>query len=472
VPLPPEAVRLDLPPLRPGSQGFLVERSGVATRRFVSRFQHVQTELVFTDFACVTPQPVAGGTWTDRVQLADPPAERRCEAPPNPIAVEYAQDLAPSERWQPLAVHAYRLREVGGGGTSGPSPWVLTLPPQPDTPAVTAPPPDDPRNGIVTLSWPAPAVEGIVGYRIYRQLSKCLGPDWMPPWTEPYHLDPHWQLLGTAPAGAGRFEDASIPGGNGLRRYYVSAVDRHGQEGPPSTGAWAYRPMSYDEPPPAGRTPALFVPELPGAVAVDGVLDEPVWTRATRIAFGFLDGRRAPPTQATTAYVFTSGGTLYIGADCREERMDELSVHRDWRHDNTFLWKDDTFEVTLVPEPGERPRLHHVMISPANVVHDAWGEAGALDRKAWNPPLRSAVTEKPDGWRVELALPLAELRGPDPLPAMWRANLLRNRQQTAHRTLEETAWAPPMSCRPHLLSRLGRLSFQCLGAQPPATVTP
>lgn len=460
------AVRLTLPKASPDGVGFLIERAQAWTERFVNRFDREQTKMVFGPFEQVAEQPYAEAEWRDGVDLAKVAADRRFEIPPNPICVLYPKDKAPEPAWSSLAVYVYRIREVNRlGVVSGPSAWVTTLPAAPDPVTAVASGVDTPDAGAVTVKWQASAQAGIAGYRVYRQLTKLAGPEWRQEWKEQHHADPdRWHRLSHEDVRVTEFLDDTIPGGLCRRRYYVTVVDRFGQEGPPSTGVWAYRPETFPHYDVVKSTPRILVPELDAPAKIDGKDDEDVWNRAVRIGLRYLDGRNQPPTQPTEVRLFTSKGRFYAVAHCREDRIDEILKHDEWPHDSNFLWKDDTVEFSFVADATGEDSVHHLMLSAGPCHRDEYGPLGRRDKKAWDPEIEKAVRTAKDGWTVEFSLPLAGFHCPEIPPKVWRVNVFRNRQQSTNRSLEETAWAPTYADEPHVPARFGYLAFQCFGA--------
>jgi hypothetical protein len=457
------AVELALPEPSAAGGRFVVERAPVRTQRVENKFKHIQVALELGAFAAIGSEPVHGASITDAVDLARIPDGWRFEQPSNAIAVVYGKpEFAPPARYNPLAVYAYRVREVdAAGATSGPSPWVLTLPAPPDTPAVAAPPPDDPQSGIVTLSWNAPRRKGIVGYRVYRQLQRYLGPEWMQPWVAPYHEDPKvWYPLSTNLMRETRFVDATIPGGNNRRRYYVAAIDAFGQEGAPSAGAWAYRAENFDLPGPMKNLPRATLPELAEEAVIDGRGDDPVWQKAARFDLRLLDGRVAAPSQPTEVRIFTHKGWLYAFGVCREEVMGEVVAHTNWPHDTTYLWMDDTLEFSFILDPKAGGKIHHLMFAMSGVSQDGYGPLGAIDRKAWDPNVEQSVNIGQKEWSIEFRFRLNELHGYTPERTEWRANIFRNRQQTARREQEESAWSPPYFSEAMVPERFGIIELR------------
>ncbi len=117
-------------------------------------------------------------------------------------------------------VRVYQVKAIGKGGESGPSAQVVTLTTSvPSVRAVEQP------SGATKISWAPSPEQKLQGYRVYRMDSATLA--------SPILLTPS-PVLGTE-----YFDWPDTPRAE-RRRYYVVAVDALGQEGLPSTGAWAF----------------------------------------------------------------------------------------------------------------------------------------------------------------------------------------------------------------------------------------
>jgi len=109
------------------------------------------------------------------------------------------------------AVHAYIVRAVNRLGTeSGPSPYALTLPSEPENVLIRE------KSGGAELKWDASKEKGVAGYLVYEI------------------ADHKVARITPEPVKASPFALT----GNGTKRYCVVAVDAIGQEGQPSSSAW------------------------------------------------------------------------------------------------------------------------------------------------------------------------------------------------------------------------------------------
>lgn len=115
-----------------------------------------------------------------------------------------------------FGVYAYRVRVVNQAGqTSGPSPYVLTIPAAPQQVFSH-------EGGGCTVKWAASPEANLTGYRVYRQDS----------------MKETIKRLTPKAIKETQFTDRNV---GGQARYYIFAVDALGQEGYPSSPVWCNR---------------------------------------------------------------------------------------------------------------------------------------------------------------------------------------------------------------------------------------
>lgn len=113
-----------------------------------------------------------------------------------------------------FAVYAYILRAVNQLGVeSGPSPYALTIPSEPVNVLCRE------NRAEAELKWDANPEAGLTGYRVYG-------------------LKGTWQILPLTPQPIGELKFVHKTGSDSTR-FWVVAVDAIGQEGQPSSPAWA-----------------------------------------------------------------------------------------------------------------------------------------------------------------------------------------------------------------------------------------
>lgn len=152
------------------------------------------------------------------------------------------------------------------------------------------------------------------------------------------------------------------------------------------------------------------------APTIDGKLTDSAWQQAA-VANNFRGRSKTPAKQETTVRLAYDETAIYIAFDCPEDYMKQLQVMGDEDDDNT-IYQGTTVELFLRPDEASEP--WHLVVNPANIRWDGFGDAGGLDLD-WE----SAVATSDNGWTVEIALPFASLGQTDPAGQTWRGNLGR-----------------------------------------------
>ncbi len=173
-------------------------------------------------------------------------------------------------------------------------------------------------------------------------------------------------------------------------------------------------------------------------VEVDGVLDDPEWSRADPI--GPLVQRDpvegAPASEATEVRIVFDRDNLYFGITCRDRTPSGIVATQLGR--DADLDVDDWVMVVLDPFYDQRNGFFF-SVNPAGARAD-----GQISNNAPEPSLdwdgiwnaRARVT--PEGWVAEIAIPFKTLRF-KPGQAVWGLNVERQ----VKRRQEHDRWASP-----------------------------
>lgn len=191
---------------------------------------------------------------------------------------------------------------------------------------------------------------------------------------------------------------------------------------------------------------------LDEAPKLDGVLDDPVWQRATKISeFYQVEPRVALPPVETIVYLAYSEDALYVAVhafDDEPENIRATVMQRDgdvWRDDMLRFYIDpfDTgvsgfgFDINSLGARGDR------LLQPDRRPIDEWDTI-------W----RSAGQRTDDGWTAEFSIPFRSINF-DPEADEWGLNLIRER---SHKN-QEYRWASiDQSLNSFNFSRSGRLT--------------
>ena len=198
-----------------------------------------------------------------------------------------------------------------------------------------------------------------------------------------------------------------------------------------------YEPVAADETltQAAGSLEAMRL-EPEERIALDGVLDEAVWKRATP-ATNFLQqepDEGAPATERTEVRVVYDTNQLYIGAmlfDSDPSGIIGFQKERDrgLGSDDRFMWILDTFR--------DGRTGYFFETNPAGLLGDGLLQTGGRGNvnKDWDGIWDLRVRQNELGWSVEIWIPFRTLNF-DPASDTWGINF----QRTVRRKNEEALW--------------------------------
>ncbi len=169
-------------------------------------------------------------------------------------------------------------------------------------------------------------------------------------------------------------------------------------------------------------------------VVLDGILDEPVWTRAKH-GGEFIQQDPvlgAAPTERTEVRVVFSQDHLYIGVICFDSEPDKLQGNTSKRDeflsaDDRFMWTMDTF---LNQQTG-----YFFEMNPAGLMADALMGPGGTNNREWDGIWNARVRQSEIGWVIEIDIPFRSIAF-DPNAPAWGINF----QRTVRRKQEELMW--------------------------------
>ena len=210
----------------------------------------------------------------------------------------------------------------------------------------------------------------------------------------------------------------------------------------------------------AGQT-AVAPPRIEATIAIDGRLDEPVWTQAARLT-GFslyqpADGRPAP--DSTEVRVWYSSDAIYFGI----RAFSEAGTVAATLADRDRIGSDDNVEIHL-DTFHERNRAFVFIVNPLGIQADGTkSEGGGFIPGSNVPPgqndlsadfiwqSRGLVT--PSGYDVEVRIPFSSLRYAASDVQQWGLQIDRHVQRNGY---EET-WTPARRASASFISQSGTL---------------
>ncbi len=179
---------------------------------------------------------------------------------------------------------------------------------------------------------------------------------------------------------------------------------------------------------------SAVVTSMTETIAIDGVLDEPIWSSAPKI--GELIQRQPamgrPPTEPTDVTLLYDKDHLYIGVvsyDSEPRRVIGTVMARD-----ASLASDDRVEIVL-DTFGDQRSAFYFATNPSGALVDGLVSSGQLNAD-WDAIWNVRTTRTDRGWIAEFAIPFKSLSFPAGR-TVWGFNIARH----IYRKLEENRWS-------------------------------
>ena len=182
---------------------------------------------------------------------------------------------------------------------------------------------------------------------------------------------------------------------------------------------------------------------------IDGILDEPVWERATHTT-GFT--QRTPETgkpasKPTDVYIFYSDEALYVGAYLYDE-PDSIAADLFRRDGGGY---SDWFYVML-DSYKDRRTSYNFAVNPRGVRKDFIFFNDNHYDESWDAVWSAEAQIADNGWIVEMRIPLSQLRySNEKEEPVWGINF----QREIERSAESAFWAPNPPESPGFVSKFG-----------------
>src|SRR5438445_304941 len=211
----------------------------------------------------------------------------------------------------------------------------------------------------------------------------------------------------------------------------------------------------------------VHIPRFEAAAKIDGVLDEPVWSRAATLT-GFsqyrpVDGR--PAEDSTAVLVWYAPDAIYFGIRAFERHGGAV---RATLADRDNIDADDHVAILLDTYLDHR-RATMFAVNPLGVQEDGvWSDgvaAGAAGGPSAGGRFDATIDLNPDyvyesrgrvnerGYEVEVRIPFKSLRYQSADPQDWGLQIVRAVQHSGY---EET-WTPAVRANASFLIQAGRL---------------
>ncbi|MCA9739094.1 MAG: DUF5916 domain-containing protein [Gemmatimonadota bacterium] len=156
--------------------------------------------------------------------------------------------------------------------------------------------------------------------------------------------------------------------------------------------------------------PSMPATRVEGSIRVDGILDEAVWAEAPSFR-GFIQKEPvegAPALNDSEVWIVYDDEAVYVGARLYDSAPSSIARNM-IRRDSEYNGQFDYFEVMFDPNLDRRTG-YRFRVSAANVQTDRYLFDDGGEDQAWDAVWSSGVTIAPDGWHVEMRIPLSQMR--------------------------------------------------------------
>lgn len=159
----------------------------------------------------------------------------------------------------------------------------------------------------------------------------------------------------------------------------------------------------------AEPTDTTTIPQLDGAIVIDGVLDDAAWQQAAMIemAYEIDPGDNIPAPVATTMRIGYSQDALYLSYHALDPDVSKIRAHLTNR-DGAF---NDDFVGLMLDTFDDHRRAYEFFVNPLGVQMDLIREeATGNEDSTWDGLWSSAGRITDSGYDVEIRIPFSTLR--------------------------------------------------------------
>ena len=158
---------------------------------------------------------------------------------------------------------------------------------------------------------------------------------------------------------------------------------------------------------------------------VDGVLDDPVWSRATPIR-GFVQrdpNYWMPSPEQTIVRIIYTDKSIYFGFECLVPDSSQF-IANNMRRDSEIRG-DDNIQI-LLDTYNDRQNGFFFSVNPLGAQSDLMlSNEGRTYNRDWDCNWVARTKHYPDRWTVEIEIPFSQLRFKQAADATWGINLAR-----------------------------------------------
>jgi hypothetical protein len=185
------------------------------------------------------------------------------------------------------------------------------------------------------------------------------------------------------------------------------------------------------------KAPSVDLFKTMSRVKIDGVLDEPAWTRAQKRELRLTNMDRAEPKDKTIIRFAWDNENLYLAAECMESNIKGLKRNCT-RNDDLAICGDDSIEIFL-DTAGHREQYFHLITNSAGAKYDENTGISIRTDLEWGCSWKTSAKVMKDRWVVEMAIPWADIN----IKTLFKEKqILANIIRVSTVSGESSSWAP------------------------------
>lgn len=237
----------------------------------------------------------------------------------------------------------------------------------------------------------------------------------------------------------------------------------------------AFRHAHADAPKVTERNGVQIIPavKVNPAPVIDGVLDDTAWREAPSVSDFWCIDLNKLPTEPTTMWLAYDSRNLYFAFSCKDSQPDKIVAVETRR--GGAVYRDDNVAILLDPRYRHQENDIFSFNVTARGTQTEYIAGGSALKIEWRGDWQAAARKVPDGYTVEVAIPIEMLRCPPgqdtigvaamryhprTLEYAWYSKMIGNYDITkmpAWTGLQLPAYRPPMRIMPYVLMETGDL---------------
>ncbi len=160
------------------------------------------------------------------------------------------------------------------------------------------------------------------------------------------------------------------------------------------------------------ESPTSEIHRASSSIKIDGALDEPAWSDALRVTLDYewLPAENVPAPVETEVFLAYDDDNLYVGFRAHDPDPSSIRAHLMDRDEVSTLVQDDHV-VLMIDTFNDERRAFQFRVNPLGVQADAvFSELDGIEDFSWDILWESSGRITSEGWEVEIALPMNQLR--------------------------------------------------------------